>query len=212
MKNSKISTVMLSEKFTRMDDETRYKITDICEHTYKKCRPYFKNTRVALDIGSKRGLFARHMCKDFDHVHMFDMRKKMHWENVDSKKVTLHLCAIGNKIGEVKHAGALTNVKVEGVDTIVSQLRTVDSFNFDVVDFIKIDVEGDEQVVLEGAVNTLDIHRPVIVLEQNESTELYNKGKYGDAVRWLQEHNYKITNYDGWDDWIMTHVEDVING
>ena len=197
---------MLSEKFTRIDEETISNIDNICEYTYKKCRPYFKNTRIALDVGSKRGAFAQHMCKDFDHVHMFDMRPKMQWRNVNTKKVTLHVCAIGNKIGEVKHAGALTNVKVEGVATTVSPLRTIDSFNFGVVDFIKIDVEGDERAVLQGAVNTLDKHKPVVVLEQNHSTEQYGKGKYGDAVHWLEKNSYKIIDYDGIDDWIMIHV------
>lgn len=200
---------MLSENFTRMDKKAKSEITDIWEHTYKKCKPYFKNTRVALDIGSKDGEFAQHMCKDFDHIHTFDMRYKKKLRKISSnKKVTRHQCAIGNMIGEVEHSGAYTNVYVDGVIPTVSPIKTIDSFEFDVVDFIKIDVEGDEQLVLEGAVNTLEIHKPVVVLEQNETTELYDKGKYGDAVRWLQKHNYKITDYDGWDDWIMTHVDD----
>ena len=144
---------MLSEKFTRMDNKTRSKITDICEHTYKKCKPYFKNTRVALDIGSKEGLFAQQMCKDFDHIHTFDMRykKEKDWEKLlNNKKVTRHRCAIGNMIGEVEHSGAYTNVYVDGIVPTVSPIKTIDSFKFDVVDFIKIDVEGAEYGAVKG--------------------------------------------------------------
>jgi len=198
---------MLSEKFTRMDDETISTITDLCGHTYKKCKPYFKNTRVALDVGSKSGNFAKHMCVDFDFVHMFDMRPKLIKANHTSLlKATLHKCALGDRNGEIEHAGALTNVDVNNVTSVWSPVRTIDSFDFDDIDFIKIDVEGDERAVLQGAVNTLDKHKPVVVLEQNHSTEQYGKGKYGDAVHWLEKNSYKIIDYDGIDDWIMIHV------
>ena len=197
---------MISEKFTRLDPETVSKISDVCKHTYQKCKPYFKHTRIALDVGSKEGEFAKHMCNDFDLVHMFDMRPKMRWRNVNRTKVKLHRCALGNRIGQIQHTGPWTNTNVENLQSILSTVKTIDSFQFEHVDFIKIDVEGDEQAVLEGAINTLATCKPVIVLEQNHTTEQYGKGKYGDAVRWLEGKNYQIVDYDGIDDWIMMHV------
>ncbi len=197
---------MLSQNYTRLSAEDINRIDDICGYTYDKCRPYFTNTRIALDIGCKAGNFATHIQKDFEFVHMFDMRPKMKWTQLDRKKCTLHQCALGNSVGQIKHTGALTNVVVNGTPMTTSPLRTVDSFKFSNIDFIKIDVEGDEQSVLEGALETLKEYRPVVVLEQNDATKRYGKGNYGDAVRWLEDNNYKIADYDGMDDWIMTHV------
>ena len=189
---------MLSTKYTRLDDQTISKIQDICEHTYKKCKPYFIKTRVALDIGAKSGHFANHIQKDFDTVHMFDMRPK--WNNytnerrLDPDKCKFHQFAIGNRNGKVTFSGPITILtgKTAKFSRNTAKLRTIDSFNFDTVDFIKIDVEGDEKNVLEGAQKTIARCKPVIVLEQNHTTEKYKKGKYGDAVRWLENNNYKI--------------------
>jgi len=43
--------------------------------------------------------------------------------------------------------------------------KTIDSFNFDRVDFIKIDTEGSEFDVLKGGYKTIINQRPVIVIE-----------------------------------------------
>ena len=191
--------------FKKLDVETIAQISDKCEYTYNKCRPFFTNTRTAIDVGSKAGHFATHMCKEFEAVKMFDMRPKTQWRFLDKNKCQLFECALGNKIGTVEHSGALTNVVVEGIPITKSPLKTLDSFNFKNVDFIKIDVEGDEVPVLQGAVLTLQTYKPLVVVEQNHSTETYNKGKYGDALEWLQDHKYKIIDYDGMDDWILQH-------
>ena len=197
---------MLSQNYTRLTAQDINQIDDVCGYTYDKCKPYFTDTRIALDVGCKAGNFAKHMQKDFKFVHMFDMRPKMKGGQLNRKQCMLHRCALGNSVGEIKHAGALTNVVVADTPMTTSPLRTIDSFKFADVDFIKIDVEGDEQSVLEGVVETLEAWRPVVVLKQNHATEQYGKGNYGDAVRWLEKNNYKITDYDGMDDWIMTHV------
>jgi len=43
--------------------------------------------------------------------------------------------------------------------------RTIDSFNFEDVDAIKIDVEGSELFVIEGAKDTIDKYRPSVQVE-----------------------------------------------
>jgi hypothetical protein len=43
--------------------------------------------------------------------------------------------------------------------------RTIDSYNFEEVDAIKIDVEGTEMFVIEGAKDTIDRCRPSVQVE-----------------------------------------------
>jgi FkbM family methyltransferase len=42
---------------------------------------------------------------------------------------------------------------------------TIDSLHLEKLDFIKLDVEGYEINVIEGAINTIKKHRPIITLE-----------------------------------------------
>ena len=44
-------------------------------------------------------------------------------------------------------------------------LKKLDSYQFNKLDFIKIDVEGSEWQMIDGAIKTITLHRPVIILE-----------------------------------------------
>ena len=46
-----------------------------------------------------------------------------------------------------------------------AELRALDGFGFERVSLLKIDVEGYENEVLEGAVDTIRRNRPVVVIE-----------------------------------------------
>ena len=56
---------------------------------------------------------------------------------------------------------------------IVVETRTLDSYEFDQLDFIKIDVEWFELRVLQGAENTIKKHKPIIYIEMHD-TEGFN--------------------------------------
>jgi hypothetical protein len=58
------------------------------------------------------------------------------------------------------------------------------------VSVVKIDVEGAEPLVLQGATECLRTHRPAILLEWNEAN-LRAHGIASDALlRWAHDHNY----------------------
>lgn len=67
-----------------------------------------------------------------------------------------------------------------------------------VPDFIKIDVEGAEQGVLEGAIRTITTHRPIIVFEHGSGGAPHYNTKPGDIYRLLcQEVGFHIFDLDG---------------
>lgn len=50
-------------------------------------------------------------------------------------------------------------------DNIEVELTTIDSLDLDKLDFMKIDVEGYETLVIEGAMNTIIKCKPIIIME-----------------------------------------------
>ena len=85
---------------------------------------------------------------------------------------------------------------------IVVETRTLDSYEFDQLDFIKIDVEWFELRVLQGAENTIKKHKPIIYIEMHD-TEGFNFMKNLDLdYRILYSHGadrlYKVDTSREW--------------
>ena len=179
---------------------------EICSFTYKVSRKHLKKKRRAIDVGSKFGHFTANLLQDFKQVDAFDMRNKMRWKMLDRTMVTFHEIALGETSGQIEFWGASTGVPVLGKQKDIAQVRTLDSFRFTDVDYIKIDVEGDELSVLKGAVQTLGLCRPLVVVEQNKVVEKTKKGTEFQALEWLLDNKYRIVDHDGMDDWILAHV------
>ena len=161
--------------------------------------------RFALDIGGHVGLWARVMAMDFKQVLSFEpLAAHIEcWErNLEGvKNATLVQCAIGSKHTTIKvhmppdntgHAHVLDD---KGEDVLCLRLDDM-AYHFDYfvippttwsdLDFIKIDVEGFETFVIEGAEQTIKKYRPLIVVEQKPgNAERYSRGQHG-AVRLLE--------------------------
>jgi len=91
------------------------------------------------------------------------------------------------------------------------ETRTLDSYEFDQVDFIKIDVEWFELRVLQGAENTIRKHKPIIYIEMHD-TEGFNFMKnLGLNYRSLYAHAadrlYKVDTSHEW----KQHIKKIDN-
>lgn len=124
-------------------------------------------------IGTHTLAMARVAGRD-GHVFAFEPQKKLYRELVWNLRanrignVTPLRIAVGDgpaRIVEMdRDPGNEGGASIgEGGDAV--ELRTIDSFGFRRVSLIKIDVEGFERYVLDGAVRTIAADHPVLVVE-----------------------------------------------
>ena len=138
------------------------------KNLYDWCKPYIKEFNNAIDIGCDTFGFARWMENDFNHVYCFDFRNRKQFldRNVQNlSKFTYFNTGLGEKetvrytkpgVGRIKGQGHLrVNIKL------------LDSFNLQNINFIKLDVEGYEEKILQGGINTIQKYKPTLVIEQN---------------------------------------------
>lgn len=161
----------------------------VCLMTYLAAKPYVKEFRTAIDIGCRDGDFSRPMSKDFTKVEAFDYRKRPGFDTMHN--VTHREVALGDEEKQVKaYSGVITDKPRKEAKERIVQQKTLDSFNFTMVDLIKIDVEGHEFRVLKGGENTIKKYSPIIIIEDNGSDEKW--GKETGAIDLLKEMGYEI--------------------
>ena len=177
--------------------------TKICEHNYSLTKPYIKNFRIAIDVGCKIGEYTKCLINDFDKIYSFDMRNKMRIKNPN---VTFLQNALGDCETNVSYNNAVIDNKVNSKHKTTRQ-KTLDSYEFDHVDHIKIDVEGHELKVLQGAIKTLEKCKPTILIEQNKMVEKHSKGKMYDALDFLLDNDYQLVDYNGMIDFVVVHKD-----
>lgn len=170
-----------------------------CKLTYLLSKPFIKNFRTALDVGCRVGEFSRYMQADFQQVYSFDPNFWPNFRyNVDLAKVTHFQCALGDVAGETPMFGG-GHLPKTGIKPKTVPVFTIDMFDIENVDYIKIDVEGFEKKILLGGQRTIDRCSPLIVIEQN-GVVLEGDGRYS-AKEHLEGIGYRQVAVDkrGWD-------------
>ena len=168
----------------------------------KVIEEYIKDSgrnRNCVDVGAHIGTHTLPFSRLFEYVNSFEatdrnfqyLQKNVETNNINN--VTCHECALGSKSGFVNmsklgdHNSGQYGVKEDSDGDV--RLEKLDSIagTFDLVDidFIKIDVEGYESEVLEGARDTIRTYKPMIQVEANSD-------RHRDVDLFLKNEGYAI--------------------
>lgn len=153
---------------------------------YRAAMLHVKQFRVALDVGCHVGSWGMQMAKRFEMTHCFEpvaTHRECALRNIvtkDGRTWQMHPYAIGAASGRVAmklEASSSGGTHINGPGDI--EMRTLDSFDLQDVDFIKIDVEGAQLAVVQGAVETLKRCRPCVIVEEKQHVMARNFGTKG---------------------------------
>ena len=151
---------------------------------YSLLWPYVstQTLRTAIDIGGHEGKWTSRWHERVEKIETFepnpDILPTLKKNTNTLKNCTIHEVALGDTTGNVSmqyetHTGTCHITDYNGS----INLRTLDSYNFQDVDIIKIDVEGFEVPVLQGAKQTILSQRPWIQIEGNSAGKRYGRSK-----------------------------------
>jgi FkbM family methyltransferase len=176
------------DHFTKRGDD----ILDYGKADRDAAYPYVKRWRRALDVGANVGIFSCNFAEKFDEVVAFEPMPRTREclaANVPPN-VRIEDCAVSDEEGVLNmyltgstggsfvcdHPDVITpDRRLKARRMVQARARTLDSFEFDAVDLIKLDIQGAEYVALVGARETILRHRPVIMVEEKAFNDAHAK-------------------------------------
>lgn len=180
MKKIEDSDMLIPDTCEAFTDKPLYEIEE-----YRSIESLLEEFSVAVDVGAHVGFWSKRLCSSFDRVIAFeavpDVYKCLDANLAGTSNIEHHGLAIGPRFGsadllideEDSGAGKVVRQPTEDkitqvcLDDFLAQDGGLDndvSFE-ESVDFIKIDVEGFEVYVLDGAVDIIKLYRPVVCIK-----------------------------------------------
>ena len=168
------------------------------EHQHDIVDKYLDKNSIAIEAGSHIGTLAVKLAKTckltycFEPVintyHLLQFNMKVNCDSSNYKLFNKGLgecikneniswisphsaCAIGldNNSYNPLNNDEKNNAIKAGAKNIIIEITTIDTLKLDKLDYIKIDVEGYEQEVINGGLNTIKKCKPIIILECYET-------------------------------------------
>lgn len=131
-----------------------------------------------LDVGANIGVYSYSLLDQFSHVHLFEPLSEITFlaRELLNDKISIRNVALSNTEGDLDFFIPILEGKLKYTRASLEPpshqylirrvpVRTIDSFEFENVEVIKIDVEGHELQVLKGAEVTLQSSRPILICE-----------------------------------------------
>lgn len=164
---------------------------------------------TAIDAGANKGIYVHHLCHSYKRVIAFEplpalakfLKRAAHRAEVHGMALSDrhgHACLklpVGfNELGTIEEMETFTentDLPFEKHDVKISPL---DSFDFQNVGLIKIDVEGHELAVLAGAKKLIKNSKPTILVEVEER---HKAGSIDEVSTFFEKLNYDGYFLDG---------------
>lgn len=160
--------------------------------------------KTSVDIGANAGHYSYYMAKFSKDVIAFEPNRDLwkHLRRLLRARVHLESAALSKASGTAvmridQHNTGVSTIEekndlscVADTSAVVTReitTRTLDSFNLSNIGMIKIDVEGHEEAVLEGARDTLRRNQPGLIIE---SEDRHNQGAVHRIAALLMDLGY----------------------
>ena len=179
-------------------------------------KKFIKSGTDSIDVGVYRGVYSYEMSKYSEKVHSFEPNpiifkyinknlkkfiKNIHLYNfaLSNQNKTINLKIpirnsnsnkeIFEEYYEMGKATIHNENNFENYENFEIQTKKIDEFNFDnKISLIKIDVEGHELEVIEGAKNTIERDKPVLLVEIEKQ---YTKKEVAESINFINSLGYK---------------------
>lgn len=185
---------------------------------------------ISIDVGANRGLYCYYMLRYSAAVVAFEPLPTLqeYLRTHFGGRIRLHGVALSDADGRAEMrlpAGSPSWATIDphntlgragdaAIEVISVPTRRLDGYGFAGVGFIKIDVEGHEEMVLRGAMQTLRENRPALLVEVEER---HNPGCVERVTNVLRGLGYEgffldggrmcsIREFDASRDQILRHV------
>ena len=124
-----------------------------------------------VDVGSHIGFWSKDFTKLFNHTYAFDpipQVRECYVKNITNTNYTLYPYALGRENSKkmfLYNPSETGNTHASDKGNLDVEVKTLDSFNLEDIDYIKIDAEGYEIEVVEGAKKLIEKCKPYIHVE-----------------------------------------------
>jgi FkbM family methyltransferase len=166
---------------------------------------------TVIDVGANTGIYSYLMRKYSRNVHAFEPHPVLANHLKKLKSIHSYNCALSDNNGVMSffipcHTGgesiALASLVPNiygGEKEITVSVKTLDSFEFENVALIKIDVEGNEYNTIKGAENTIIKWKPILIVEINDGMFQKNPAcadmSFGDIIGYICSFGYSCQYY-----------------
>lgn len=149
---------------------------------WRKCHSLAKQKRTVIDCGAHIGIHTKRFAAQYDLVIAIEPinTHSLEKNTLGFSNVKILNSAVGNRAHTLwAHCPSDTNSGAWELTHTQNDLPvgviTIDSLQLTEVDVIKIDTQGLEQAVLEGASQTLQTNSPIVWIEDRGKLKTYMK-------------------------------------